>query len=67
MKQGKKIAAETAGNQIIIKRNTSGGYKPMELTYDPKIRSGSVVPPDLPSNPGTGTGDWYVASWKQLP
>ncbi len=57
----------TAGNQINIVRNTTQGYKPLKVLFDPKIRNGSAMPPALPNTPGYGSGDWFIASWKQIP
>ncbi|MGH9023229.1 MAG: hypothetical protein ACRDV9_09040, partial [Acidimicrobiia bacterium] len=58
----------TAGNQVNIDRSfSSTGYKPLQVRFDDKIKSGSSVPPGLPTTPGFGTGDWVIASWKQIP
>jgi type II secretory pathway pseudopilin PulG len=58
----------TAGNQVEIQRDTTkAGYIPLKVSFDTKIKTGGVTPPGLPTTPGFGTGDWYIATWKQTP
>jgi hypothetical protein len=57
----------TAGNQVNILRNTREGWKPLEVRFDNKIKTGRAVPPALPKTPGYGDGEWFIASWKQIP
>ncbi len=59
----------TAGNHVSIMRDTSkAGYIPLMVGFDDRIKQPSgVKPPALPSTPGFGSGDWLIASWKQIP
>ncbi len=58
----------TAGNQVKIVRDTSTGYIPLNVTLDTLIKtSPDKAPPALPQTPGKGTGEWIIASWKQVP
>ncbi len=59
----------TAGNHVSIMRDTAkAGYIPLKVTFDDRIKTpGGVRPPALPSTPGFGSGDWQIASWKQIP
>jgi hypothetical protein len=59
----------TAGNHVSIMRDSSKvGYIPLMVSFDDRIRTpGAVKPPALPTTPGFGSGDWLIASWKQIP
>jgi hypothetical protein len=56
----------TAGNHIQIERKQSV-YKPMQLTFDERIRNGTVKLPGLPGNPTLSAGEYVIASWKVDP
>ena len=57
----------TAGNHVALERNTTNGYKALEVILDTKIKNGTLNLPDLPTTPGSGSGAWFIASWKQIP
>jgi hypothetical protein len=55
----------TAANHIEITRNPAN-YKPMDVTFDPRIRNGSVTLPGLPGNLTAAAKNWKIASWRQV-
>jgi type II secretory pathway pseudopilin PulG len=60
----------TAGNHVQIQRDTSGvgaNYKPLEVQFDERIRTGTATPPGLPPTPQTSGSDWTIASWRPVP
>ena len=56
----------TAGNQVKIKRDPKK-YSKLQVQLDDKIKTGKAKLPGLPGTPGFGTGDWFIASWRQVP
>jgi Flp pilus assembly protein TadG len=59
----------TAGNQVsIVRDKTAYGYIPLIVKFNDLIKDPvKAKPPALPATPSFGSGDWFVASWKEVP
>jgi hypothetical protein len=56
----------TAGNHVQVKRQASA-YKPMQVTFDERLRTGATSLPGLPGNLVDAGEKWRVVGWNTNP
>jgi hypothetical protein len=56
----------SAGNQLRINRDFSGGHSPMDIMYDPRLQQGLLDLPGLPKRHGGTSGDWVQVGWREM-
>ena len=56
----------TAGNHVQVKRQANA-YKPMQVTFDDRLRTGTTSLPGLPGNLVDAGEKWRVVGWNTNP
>ena len=57
----------TAGNQVLINRDFGNKHSRLEVDFDERIMDGSLTLPGLPGVGGSGSGNWTMSSWHEVP
>jgi hypothetical protein len=56
----------SAGNQMNIRRDYKGKHAKMEVTYDERLKNGTLELPGLPKRNASGSGAWARVGWHEL-
>ena len=56
----------SAGNQMDINRDYGTGHSKMDITYDDRLRNGTLKLPKLPKRNATSSSEWTTVAWREL-
>ena len=56
----------TAGNQVVIDRDSGEQHSKLTVNFDDRISTGAITLPGLPGTPGAGA-PWSVVCWREVP
>lgn len=56
----------SAGNQMAINRDYGTGHSKMDITYDARLKNGTLMLPGLPKRNATSSSEWTTVAWREL-